>query len=933
MSEITIQEAFGKAIAAHRENRFQEAEQLYKAILQVQPNHMDANHNLGILAIALGQFQAALPFLQVAVEADPEYSLYWISYITALIRSQRLEAARQALSQADAAGMEKAEHQRLAQLLDAAARDLEESAPARRETFTEQRKRSKGKSSQKPAPGIQTPSEADVAPMVKAFQAGMFQDAENRAREFLSIFPKHFIGWKMVGAILQQTNYLADAAYAMQRAAELNPADWEVHFNLGIQLTALGRLEQAEAAYRKAARLHPGLADIHGNLGVVLNRLGRDADAVQSYQAALSRRPNDVQTLINLSLALNALQRYAEAETSCRQAIQLHPTAAEPHALLSTILSHLGRLEEAEACCKEAVSLRPDYVEAYNALGLTLRGLGRFEEATAAFKQALALHPQFADAHGNLGSVLTDLDLFAEAEFHCQECARLAPDCAEAHANLALVHYELGRFEASQASYERAVQLKPRESKWHFSSQLMLPKILSTAGSIESWRTRYATGISRLEALGGNFSTPEAGLSNSTFNLAYHGRNNKPILEAVSCLCRHRYPALNFTAPHVLNWTAPADRKIRLGICSEFLAAHTIGRLYRGLLAGLRRDRFEVVLIHGSQTKRDSYSGTLDALADEVLQLPANLQAQQGMVSASKLDLVFYPDIGMGAETYFLAHSRLAPVQAVSWGHPDTTGIDTLDYFVSSAWIEPTEADQHYSERLVRMNRLPCRYEPLELSAESFSKAELGLPSTGRLYGCPQSLFKLHPEFDAVLDKILELDGSGHIILLEGQHKSWRKLLLQRWSQEFPRLCERVIFLPRMPHGKFMALMAHFDLLLDPIHFGSGNTMYESLAHGTPIMTWPGEFMRGRIVAGAYSQMGLADAPVVTRLEDYARTAVAWAGNADRLSRFRSESRAAAVRHLFTDAQAVREFEAFAEAALQAAARGEKLEPGWSPRA
>ena len=127
-----------------------------------------------------------------------------------------------------------------------------------------------------------------------------------------------------------------------------------------------------------------------------------------------------------------------------------------------------------------------------------------------------------------------------------------------------------------------------------------------------------------------------------------------------------------------------------------------------------------------------------------------------------------------------------------------------------------------------------------------------------------------------------------------------------------------------------MALMEHFDVLLDPIHFGSGNTLYEAMVYGTPIVTWPGQFMRGRIVAGAYQQMGLADAPIAERLENYAPLALALGRGSERQQALR-ERTAAAAEHLFADHQAVREFETFLIAAVEAAAKGQRLPVGWEP--
>lgn len=128
-----------------------------------------------------------------------------------------------------------------------------------------------------------------------------------------------------------------------------------------------------------------------------------------------------------------------------------------------------------------------------------------------------------------------------------------------------------------------------------------------------------------------------------------------------------------------------------------------------------------------------------------------------------------------------------------------------------------------------------------------------------------------------------------------------------------------------------MALQKYMDVLLDPIHFGGGNTFYEAMLYGTPVVTWPGRFMRGRIVAGRYRQMGVVDAPVAGNLEDYASLALALGRDTERRGALRAELLEAAGRDLFEDMRAVREFESFLNAAVVAATKGEKLPSGWRP--
>jgi protein O-GlcNAc transferase len=224
--------------------------------------------------------------------------------------------------------------------------------------------------------------------------------------------------------------------------------------------------------------------------------------------------------------------------------------------------------------------------------------------------------------------------------------------------------------------------------------------------------------------------------------------------------------------------------------------------------------------------------------------------------------VLFYTDIGMDPVTSTLAHSRLAPVQCTTWGHPVTTGIDTIDYFISSAALETEEAEQHYTETLVRLKTLQIYYYRPELPRPSLRREDFGLTSESHVYACPQSLFKLHPEFDAVLGGILRGDPRGTLLLSWGLAPRWEQLLRQRFAATLPDVVDRIRFLPKMNRPEFLSLLAVSDVLLDPLHFGGGNTSYEGLALGVPIVTLPSRFLRGRITFALYKQMDMLDCVV-----------------------------------------------------------------------
>lgn len=666
-----------------------------------------------------------------------------------------------------------------------------------------------------------------------------------------------------------------------------------------------GRLDEAERLYRSVLKENPQDADAQKGLRDLLDGGARPAngsrrrnDPVQATtlsQPAAQPAREDIRALVSLYKA----GQLREAEAQARLLIETFPGAPVPFAILGMVLTGRGRLDEAVQCYRHAVTIKPDYADAHAKLGMALQKLRRLEEAVASYQQALQLKPDFAQLHVNLG----------------------------------LAFQKLNRPDEAVASLRRALEADPTAEHIEINAQLILPQIPQSRGQLEHWRDRHRSGIQSLKNKRFGLKDPGKTIIPPFFRLAYHDANNTERVKELCTLFRRMIPALTFSASHIESWNRnkARKRKIRVGFVSDFFRDHVIGTLYQGLIENLDRNKFELVIIHAPNARQDETSRQINELADKTITLSGELPAQQRTVAAEELDVLFYPDIGMSSATYFLAFSRLAPVQAISWGHPDTSGLDSIDYFVSASCIEPENAHSHYSERLVCLNRIPSFYYSFGRSDTALNRADFGLPETGALYGCPQNLVKFHPDFDAVLAGIAERDRHGHIILIEGKVALWSELLRTRWARDFPVLNDRITFLPRMAPAKFLALLGVVDVLLDTVHFGSGNTLYEAMACGTPIVTWPGNFMRGRIVAGAYKQMGIAEAPVAETIDDYANLAVTLAHDAARRSELRADLKATARKELFDDRKAIKDFETFLQAAVAAAWDDTFLPEGWSP--
>jgi predicted O-linked N-acetylglucosamine transferase (SPINDLY family) len=238
-----------------------------------------------------------------------------------------------------------------------------------------------------------------------------------------------------------------------------------------------------------------------------------------------------------------------------------------------------------------------------------------------------------------------------------------------------------------------------------------------------------------------------------------------------------------------------------------------------------------------------------------------------------------------------------------------------MDYFISSRWLETDKADEHYTERLVRLANLGTYYYRPRLSQPRRAREFFGLDDHQHVYLCPQTLFKLHPEFDPLLGEILRRDPRGTLVLLEGRQPQWTQLLRDRFERTMPDVASRVRFLPGQSSADFLQLNAVADVLLDPPHFGGGNTSYEGLAVGTPIVTLPGPYLRSRITLAMYRKMGVMDC-VASSNEDYVNLAVQL-GSEPEARRAMSAKIFQASDVLFEDPAEVREFERFLSWAVE----------------
>jgi protein O-GlcNAc transferase len=363
------------------------------------------------------------------------------------------------------------------------------------------------------------------------------------------------------------------------------------------------------------------------------------------------------------------------------------------------------------------------------------------------------------------------------------------------------------------------------------------------------------------------------------FYAAFQNRDVRRTQQVMAEYYRRSCPELEYVSPQLVHGKGErTGEKIKIGFVSAYLNNHTIGKLYGGLVAALDDDRFEITIFASSHAS-DEITAQLRHEAGRFVVLPGSLQGKRAAMESIAPDILFYPDIGMTTETYFLAFSRLAPVQCAGLGHPVTTGIPAMDYYISGAEIEPDGAEEYYTEELIALPTLPFAVWPINIGAETPS-LEMDFARDKTLYACVQSLFKVHPDFDEILRGILERDENGAVVFIEGM-PGWSDALRARWAKSIPEVANRIHFMRRLNQTEFLSLIHRADILLDTVHFCGGNTTAETLGMGKIVITWPGDYAAGRVTAAYYRQLGIEDA-IASSAEEYIDLAVSLSRKTER---------------------------------------------------
>ena len=361
--ELTIVEALQRGIAAHKAGKLDEAERLYRAILQSQPSHPDANHNLGVLAVSVNKVDVSLPFFKTALEANSKIEQFWLSYIDALIKDNKHEVAVQVLADARKHGV-----------------------------TSEKLKVPEGR-----LIGVVKINSLQnkLYTLLETYQTESYQPTETLAKSILKEYPYNQVALKVLGAAFAKMGRQADALRINQKVIVFYPQDAEAYYNFGNALQKLNKFSEAISNYTKAIKSKPSFAEAYYNQGNALKKINNFNKAEINYRRAIAARRDYPEAYNNLVTILKDNGKLEEAETWSKQSLLFRPEYATLYNNLGATCQALGRLAEAKKQLKHASFIDPGYITVFwNLIGFekTISG------AESQIDRCLAIDGNFKEA-------------------------------------------------------------------------------------------------------------------------------------------------------------------------------------------------------------------------------------------------------------------------------------------------------------------------------------------------------------------------------------------------------------------------------------------------------------------------------------------------------------------------------------------------------
>tara|TARA_B100001094_G_C18191818_1_gene807814 strand:- start:633 stop:5519 length:4887 start_codon:yes stop_codon:yes gene_type:complete len=525
-----------------------------------------------------------------------------------------------------------------------------------------------------------------------------------------------------------------------------------------------------------------------------------------------------------------------------------------------------GNYDKSEESILKLISIYDNNSDIYNFYGRLKQFQGNFDKSIELLKKSTNLDNSNYMAYYNLALAYVMKKDIINTKNNFNEYIEKCDNSNKYYVNLYIskLHFDLLDIKETKEYY-----IKSEIPLFIKLSELLIPRIYNSINEIEEYRKTY---IKVLDDLYNNYEnlkvkTDEEFLSYIqfiycySFPLSYQGLNNRDILKKQCVTYRKIFPQLNYTSKYLNEIKNTEREKIKIGFISTNFFNQSVTRDRMGIIRNISREIFDVVVFYYFKPSDDLGGFIWNGDNKNIILPESNIFDRRKVIEEEKLNILIFCDIGMAPDTFFLAFSKLAPIQCTTWGHSDTSGIDTIDYYLSSTYYENEDSYVNYSEKLVLLDSLCTYYYKIIHDPEFNERINYCISNEVNTYLCSQVLFKIHPNFDKIMNEILNKDKNGVLIFIKMNTGEYiQNILINRLSKTLKENMTRVHFIDwQTCEREYYKLLSIADVIIDPHPFGGCNTSFSAFGMGIPIITYPGKLINGRFTYGLYKKMDIME--------------------------------------------------------------------------
>lgn len=526
---------------------------------------------------------------------------------------------------------------------------------------------------------------------------------------------------------------------------------------------------------------------------------------------------------------------------------------------------------------------------------------------------------QLANLYNNTGIYLGDQNRHKEAIEWYKKGLEVAPQEASIYYNMGVSFSKLEQYNLAIMSYKQALEIKDNYTWAHFGLAMgYLRRFYRDENELKSCRRLYKKELLALIERVKNLKSEEkieASVAAGRFYpffLAYQGEDDLELAKLhgllMSDLVQSCYPkwSTDFPMPELKE-----GQRLRVGFVSRFFARSSIWKIpLQGFLEGLDKNRFETFGYMPHAPTDDCTDKAKELL--EHFYASDTLESLADLIKTDRLHALFFVDIGLEAMTTRLSALRLCPLQVTTLGHPVTTGLPTIDYFLTSQLMEDALSASQYSEKLILLSGLGINYTYTPQPKIEVDWEQRGLRKESIKFLCCQSLCKYLPHRDKLFTEIAKRVPKAQFIFI-AKPQEVALLLASRLESAFKEegldANSFVSFVPAMSEGEFISLCSACDIFLDSLDWSGFNTSLEALSVGLPLIGCWGKSARARHT-GALLKAMKQEKWIANSFEEYIEKATTLACNPSLRQQLAAEMKQS-YPSLLRDLRPIRELEEF----------------------